>query len=118
MAGKRRNVPPQKERLYLKRIWITFFSLFGFMFLLFLCISLGIFGKMPSFEELENPKSNQATEIISSDNKILGQYFIENRSNVHFQELSPNVTNALIATEDARFEEHSGVDIKAVIRVA
>jgi len=117
MAGKSKNVPPQKERLYIKRIWVTFFSLFGVLFLLFACIALGIFGKMPSFEELENPKSNLATEIISSDSKVLGQYFIENRSNVHYQELSPNVINALIATEDARFEEHSGVDIKAVLRV-
>jgi penicillin-binding protein 1A len=72
---------------------------------------------MPSFEELENPKSNLATEIISSDNKVMGKYFIENRSNIHYQELSPNAINALIATEDIRFEKHSGVDMRAVFRM-
>lgn len=117
MPGKSNHIPPQKERLYIKRLWITFLLFGGVVFLLFLAISLGIFGKMPSFEELENPKSNLATEIISSDNKVLGKYFIENRSNVHYQELSPNVINALIATEDARFEKHSGVDVKAIFRV-
>ena len=72
---------------------------------------------MPSFEELENPKSNLASEVYSSDGKLLGKYFIENRSNIHYQDLSPNVVNALIATEDARFEKHSGVDVKAIFRV-
>src|ERR1035437_11107286 len=118
MPGKKSSISPQTQKKFIKVFWITGVSVILFFLLLSSFISLGIFGKMPSFEELENPKSNLATEIYSSDHKILGQYFIENRSNVHFQELSPNVTNALIATEDARFEEHSGVDIKAVIRVA
>jgi penicillin-binding protein 1A len=107
----------QKERKYLKRFWIAFACFIVFVFLLFTSISLGLFGKMPSFEELENPKSNQATEIYSSDGKILGQYFLENRSNVHYQELSPNVVHALVATEDERFYKHSGVDMKAIFRV-
>ncbi len=106
-----------KERKYLKGFWITFASLIVFINLVFLCISLGLFGKMPSFEELENPKSNLAAEIISSDGKLLGKYFVENRSNVHYQDLSPNIINALIATEDVRFMKHSGVDVKAVFRM-
>lgn len=72
---------------------------------------------MPSLEELENPKSNLASELFSADQKVIGKYFIENRSNVHYNELSPNLVNALIATEDARFESHSGVDFKAMMRV-
>jgi len=72
---------------------------------------------MPSFEELENPKSNLASEIITSDQQILGKYYIENRSNSHYQELSPSLINALIATEDARFEKHSGVDTRSILRV-
>ncbi|HLG35694.1 MAG TPA: transglycosylase domain-containing protein [Bacteroidia bacterium] len=80
-------------------------------------ISAGIFGKLPSFEELENPKSNLAAEIYSSDQVVLGKYYIENRSNVHYEKLSPNLINALKATEDIRFEEHSGVDLRGLFRV-
>jgi penicillin-binding protein 1A len=115
--GKSSKVSGQKERRYVKGFWITFGALVAFIVLLFFTISFGLFGKMPSFEELENPKSNLATEIYSSDGLVLGKYFIENRSNIHYQELSPNVINALIATEDARFMKHSGVDMKAIFRV-
>jgi penicillin-binding protein 1A len=118
MSVKKSSVPPQKQRKYIRGFWITFAGMFLFLLILFTAISFGIFGKMPTFEELENPKSNLATEIISSDNKTLGKYYIENRSNVHFRDLSPNVINALISTEDSRFEKHSGVDIKAIFRVA
>jgi penicillin-binding protein 1A len=72
---------------------------------------------MPTFEELENPKSNLASEIYSADGKLLGTYYIENRSNIHFRDLSPNLINALIAAEDIRFEKHSGIDGKALVRV-
>ena len=118
MPGKKSSVSPQTQIKFIKGFWITGVSVILFILLLFSLISLGVFGKMPSFEELENPKSNLATEIYSSDHVILGKYYIENRSNVHFRELSPNVINALIATEDSRFEKHSGVDIKAIFRVA
>ncbi len=73
---------------------------------------------MPSFGELENPKSNLASEIISADQQILGTYYIENRSNVSYREISPHMINALIATEDIRFSRHSGIDFKANFRVA
>ena len=102
---------------YIKRFWITYFSIAVFIILLFFAISIGLLGFMPSFEELENPKSNLATEIQSSDGVMLGKFFIENRSNVHFENLSPNIVNALIATEDARFTEHSGVDVRSIFRV-
>jgi penicillin-binding protein 1A len=72
---------------------------------------------MPTFEELENPKSNLATEIYSSDNVLLGTFFFENRSNADYRDISPNLINALIAIEDIRFEEHSGIDEKALVRV-
>ena len=102
---------------YLKGFWISFMVLITLIVLFFIAVTYGIFGKMPTFEELENPKSNLATEIISSDGKLLGKYYVENRSNTPFQELSPNVINALIATEDARFEKHSGIDAIAIFRV-
>ena len=75
-------------------------------------IGLGLFGTLPSFRDLENPKSNQASEVISDDNVVLGTYYIQNRTNVRYDQLSPNVINALIATEDKRFYNHSGVDFK------
>ncbi len=76
------------------------------------------FGEMPTFEELENPESNLASEVYSSDGMLLGTYFIENRSNINYRDISPNLINALLAIEDIRFEKHSGIDEKALIRVA
>ena len=102
---------------YLKGFWISYGIGVLLIILFFMCVGFGLFGKMPTFEELENPKSNLATEVISSDGKLLGKYYIENRSNTPYKELSPNVINALIATEDARFEQHSGVDAFAMMRV-
>ncbi|GAF03443.1 transglycosylase domain-containing protein [Saccharicrinis fermentans] len=78
----------------------------------------GIFGSHASFEELENPKSSLATEIISEDHEVLGNFAIENRTFVDFDELSPYIVNALIATEDLRFYDHSGVDPRGLARVA
>lgn len=98
-------------------LWISFFSGIAFLVLLFYFISIGWLGFMPSFEELENPKSNLASEVYSADQVLLGKYYIENRSNVHFDDLSPYLVEALVATEDARFYEHSGVDLRALLRV-
>ncbi|MEI6122782.1 MAG: transglycosylase domain-containing protein [Bacteroidota bacterium] len=106
-----------ESRKYIKILWIIYASIFGFLVLLFTSISIGFFGFMPTFEELENPRSNLASEIYSSDQVLLGKYYIENRSNIHFEDLSPNIVNALIATEDARFTEHAGVDVRSLFRV-
>jgi penicillin-binding protein 1A len=102
---------------YVKGFWISYLVVIVLIALFFISVTYGLFGKMPTFEELENPKSNLATEVISVDGKLLGKYYIENRSNTQYQDLSPNVINALIATEDARFGEHSGIDVIAIIRV-
>ena len=72
---------------------------------------------MPTFEELENPKENLATKVISSDQMLLGTYFRENRAAVSYDDLSKHLTNALIATEDIRFQEHCGIDFRALPRV-
>ena len=79
--------------------------------------SVGAFGKLPEFEELENPKSNLASEVISVDDQTLGKFYRENRVNARFNEISPYVTNALVATEDARFYNHSGIDSRSLLRV-
>ena len=105
----------------IKKYRIIFWSLFAaplvFAFLFFLLISTGMLGFMPSFEELENPKSNLASEVLSADQQLLGKYYVENRSFVSYDQLSPHLVNALIATEDSRFNEHSGIDGRALGRV-
>lgn len=112
--GEKKNT----YRKYLIRLWVLFSSLIFLVAFLFFAISMGWLGFMPGFEELENPQSNLASEIISADQEVLGTYFIENRINVHFTELSPNLINALVATEDIRFTRHSGIDFRAFARVA
>lgn len=102
---------------WVKWVWRIYFSAITLVVLLFFMISFGWMGFMPSFEELENPKTNLATEIYSDDGSLLGKYFVQNRTNVPYQELSPNLVNALLATEDARFYKHSGVDSRAMLRV-
>ena len=75
-------------------------------------VSWGWFGELPPLEELENPKTYLASEIYSEDGVVLGKYYLQNRSNTIFDELSPNLVNALIATEDVRFYDHSGIDFR------
>lgn len=113
---KKTDSKEKGTRRYLVVLW-SFFALFVICgFGLFYGISNEWFGKMPTFEELENPSTNLATEIISADGKVLGTYYIENRSNVSFSELSPHLVNALLAIEDIRFYEHSGIDQRALLR--
>ncbi len=87
------------------------------MFGVFYLASIGKFGEMPDFRQLENPKTNFASEIVSSDNQILGKYYFnDNRTPVEYDEINPETVNALIATEDERFYSHPGIDLKATIR--
>lgn len=97
-------------------VWLIVLSPLLILFLTLYLASIGTFGDLPTFEELENPKNNLATEIISSDGIVLGKYFFENRSNVKYHNISPNLVNALIATEDIRFKSHSGIDVRALLR--
>ena len=97
-------------------LWAGVLSPFIILFALVHLTSLGLFGELPTFEQLENPKNNLATEIISEDGVVLGTYFLENRSNIRHDELPKSLIDALIATEDVRFAEHSGVDGRALIR--
>lgn len=101
---------------YIKRFWILVLGGFTAILLLFLLTSWGVFGDLPTFEELENPQKNLATEIISSDGVTLGKYAYENRTPVTFKELPDNLVKALIATEDERFYEHSGIDFRGTAR--
>ncbi|MEZ5146588.1 MAG: transglycosylase domain-containing protein [Bacteroidales bacterium] len=83
---------------------------------LFNLVASGKLGYMPSFEELENPKSNLASEIYSFDDQLLGKYYIENRTDVHFSNLDSNLVHALVATEDIRYYQHTGIDFRALAR--
>lgn len=102
---------------YLRWLYGLFLALLLFSILLFFLISKGGLGFMPSFEELENPKSNLATILYSSNHEILGKYFHENRTNVDYEELNQHVIDALISTEDIRFYKHSGIDARGLARV-
>ena len=113
-----KNKPTEGKSKAVKNLWVIFGSVLLFIILFFFCVAVGIFGKMPSFDELENPRTNLATEIFSADGKLLGSYFVENRSNVRYSELSHYMPEALISIEDERFTEHSGIDEKALFRVA
>ncbi len=86
-------------------------------FLLFLIVYVGFTGPVPSSDELQKIKNPVSTEVYASDGRLLGRYYIENRSNVSFDKISPNVINALIATEDSRFYKHRGIDEIALLRV-
>jgi penicillin-binding protein 1A len=101
-----------------KILWRLFLGGFAFLVIMLLLANFGVFGKMPSVLELENPEADLASEIISADGVQMGKYYKENRSEVKYSEISANAINALIATEDERFYEHSGIDAQALARVA
>jgi penicillin-binding protein 1A len=104
-------------RKYNFRLWKVLIGGMVLFALFIMAIGFGLFGTLPSFRDIEHPKSNQASEIMADDNRVLGTYFIQNRSNVAYAQISPNVINALIATEDVRFKEHSGIDFKRTFTI-
>ena len=111
-------MPKEKTSSFIKLTWLIVW--FPFVFLLFFIslISTDLFFDLPSVVELQNPKSNLATVIYSSDAKTLGKYYSENRVSVRYYELDQDLIDALISTEDARFKDHSGIDVKALARSA
>ncbi len=100
----------------MSKFWKFFLIGFGAFLLMLFFMWHGMLGFMPSLSELENPDTALATEVISSDGKIIGKYYSENRSNTTYEHLPSCLTNALLATEDIRFYDHSGIDMKAIAR--
>ncbi len=98
--------------------WWIFGGGFGLFFLVVLAAMLGVFGKMPSLKQLENPSILQSSEVFASDGTLMGKYYRErgNRSNVAYKDISKHVIEALVATEDERFYDHSGIDATATMR--
>ncbi len=105
---------PSVVKKLVRALWVLFFLVIIALILLFYGLSKS---GIPGFDLLENPESNLATEIYTSDGKVLGRYYIENRVAVHYDDLSPHLSAALIATEDERYLKHSGIDFKALARV-
>ena len=119
MAKKNKYKGTDKNRRIRKIFrWFWGMVLAGIAGVALLFTIVGLLGHIPSFEELENPNSNLATEIISSDGVVLATFHIENRSFVSYDELSPYLINALVATEDKRFYSHAGIDFFSLGRVA
>lgn len=111
---------PKQRKSLRKRILIILWILFGLgvatFFSLILMINAGWLGYMPSMKELENPNSALASDIYAENGELIGRYYVQDRSTTDYKDISENVFNALIATEDSRFYEHSGVDGKAILR--
>ncbi|MBX2974440.1 MAG: transglycosylase domain-containing protein, partial [Flavobacteriales bacterium] len=106
---------PRPNRIRRWLWWIIVLSpVLGLLFMLFLAAN----SDLPGTEDLENPRSDLATAILFSDGTQMGQYYKENRIPVDYARISPNVVQALIATEDERFRQHSGVDVRGTVRAA
>src|SRR5215467_8312691 len=101
---------------FLRIFWIVVVGGAVFFLLLLALASVGAFGTMPSFDELENPNSELATEVYTSDGVLLGKYYFQNRSTSKFSEIPPMIRNCLVATEDIRFYKHSGIDYWGQVR--
>ena len=120
--SKKSNSKSDKKSTGFRKYIVGFWTLFGIgvmlLILLFLMAGWGAFGKMPEFEELENPESNLATEIFSADGETLGKYYSENRTPIKYEDLPTDLIQALVATEDERYYDHSGIDAKGTLRAA
>ena len=119
MASKQTNKKKKSKSdtsRHKKTFWKIFATVVGSVILLFLLASWGVFGSLPDETSLENPEKNLATEIISSDGKTIGKFYKENRTPVLYDELPDHLVKALIATEDVRFYDHSGIDAKGTLR--
>ena len=118
MAVSKNNNQTKDINYYKKKFWKVYLYTLGGIFLFFLFASWGLLGSMPSFEDLENPDSNLATEIIATDGVTIGKFYNENRTPIKYADLPKHLVDALVATEDERFYEHSGIDGKRTLGAA
>lgn len=117
-AAKKQALEKPQLRKYILLFWKIVGGGFLAIILMFLLASWGVFGELPDETALENPEKDLATEIISSDGRTIGKFYKENRTPVTFDELPKHLVDALVATEDVRFYEHSGIDAKGTLRAA
>jgi penicillin-binding protein 1A len=121
MSSKKESRQSKKTvgtyKVYVRFFWGAFISILLIIVSIFSAAGLGLLGEMPEFRQLENPKTNLATQIFSSDNKVLGKfYYNDNRTPLYYEEIPNDLVNALIATEDERFYSHSGIDARSTLR--
>src|SRR5690606_35470938 len=109
---KKNQLSKEDVKRYTRNFWKIIIGAVALGFLFILSVRMGLFGPLPSFKDLENPKNNLASEVISADGQVLGSYFAHNLSNVSYEDLSPNLTYALISTDYLRFYTHPGIDFK------
>lgn len=115
--NRRNSFKDEPVRKSVKILWIIMLSGFSLFILILLCTMLGVFGKLPSMQDLENPQANLASEIYADDGKtLMGKIYTENRTSADFKDISKNAIDALISTEDERFYEHSGIDVRSIFR--
>ena len=134
MTSRKRGTTKKnnKTRRIVKWLWIVAMTPVALLALMLSLTAIGAFGRMPSFEELENPKSNLATEVYADNGQVIGSFFVQNRSYVQYADLFPQdstalldiaghqfppLAAALVATEDVRFYTHSGIDLISLARV-
>jgi len=103
-------------RKSVKIFWRIFFGSIGLVFLILLMANFGLMGEMPSIDDIENPTANQSTQVYAQDGTLMGKFYLEDRVNVDYKDISKHAVNALIATEDKRFYTHSGIDGMGLLR--
>ncbi len=106
----------KEYRKYLITMWSLFFLGLIFIPVFFFLIGKGLLGPLPTSEKIENPKANLASEVFSADGVLIGKFYTQNRTRVEFEDLSDNIVNALISTEDERFRKHPGIDLEGTFR--
>ena len=99
-----------------KLFWKIFFIGFSSFILFLILCNFGVFGKMPSIEDIQNPTASLSSQVYAQDGTLMGKYYLEDRINVEYKDISPFITQALVATEDKRFYIHSGIDAKSIFR--
>ncbi len=103
-------------RRSVKIFWRIFFGMVGLLIIIILMANFGLLGEMPSIAELQNPSAKQSTQVYAQDGTLMGKFYLEDRINVEYKDISQYVIKALVATEDERFYEHSGIDGRSLMR--
>ncbi len=115
-AAAKKKAPATKTKFAVKLLWRAFFIGLGIIVAIILMANYGLLGSMPSIEELQNPSASLASQVIADDGTMMGKYFLQDRVNVEYKDISPYVIDALVATEDERFYHHSGIDPRSLGR--
>jgi penicillin-binding protein 1A len=115
--SRKKKKKPSLKRIVLKYSVLALFLVISLSFILFGTVYMGLFGALPDEDDLRNIQNQNASEIFTSDGKLIGKYYHENRSSIGYTEIPPHVIDALVATEDSRFFEHEGIDFYSIPRV-